>query len=159
MRTTPAVLALAALAALAACGDSTDISGSYTGNATYTVSPASGAGSVGAGSATIAIANAGDDIDVTLALGCELYATQLEQDSINDHGATSRFVFTSDTIDAGATCTLPIAGGDLALTVFEGDVVALKGPTVTIELGGSITAAPDPAAVGGYAVYDFAGAQ
>lgn len=150
---------LLALFALAACGDSTDISGLYFGNATSTLSPTSGAGSVHAGSATISIANVGDDVDVTLAPGCALTASREKEETIKDGANTTRFVFTTDVVRDGQTCTLPLAGADLGITIVEGDLVVQAGSTMTLQLGGAIGTAPEVADVGGYAVFDFAGAQ
>ncbi len=151
---------LLALFALAACGDSTDISGLYFGNATSTVSPpGAGTGWVHAGSATVSIANAGDDVDVTLSAGCVLTASRGKEETIKDGANTTRFVFTSDLVRDGQTCALPLPGGDLGIAIVEGDLVVQAGSTLTLQLGGAVRTAPEVADVGGYAVVDFAGAQ
>jgi hypothetical protein len=159
------ILLFVAIAALAGCGptsDSTDIGGTYDGNATYTISPPAGAGEVSAGSASITITDNPGDIDVDLALapGCQLAGGNDRLETIEySKGGLLDFVFTSESFVDGASCALPVRDGTVTFTVVEGHMVALHGGTVTVELGGTISAASDPSAVGGYAVYQFSGAQ
>ena len=51
------------------------------------------------------------------------------------------------------------AHSDLAFTLVEGDLVVDHGLTLSLDIGGTIPAAPDPDEGGGYAVYQFAGTQ
>lgn len=52
--------------------DSTDISGTYAGNATYTISPTMGDGSVGAASASVDVATDDDGVEAGVAPDCLL---------------------------------------------------------------------------------------
>jgi hypothetical protein len=141
--------------------DSTDISGNYAGNATYTISPTTGVGLVGAGSAGVLIENDGDDQLVTLdSSGCVIAAAQIEELSVYDKSGDGHYIFTSDALVDGQTCTLPIGvGGQVSIAIASGDLVADHGLTLTLQLGGTVSAASDPSEVGGYAVWDFAGAH
>lgn len=152
-----------AVSALSACteDDSTDISGNYLGNATYTISPQTGVGLVGAGSADVLIENDGDDQRVTLgSSGCVIAAVLIEELSVYDKSGNGHYIFTSDALADDQTCTLSLAaGGQVAVGIVEGDLVADHGLTMTLQLGGNVSTASDPSMVGGYVVWSFAGAH
>jgi|SRR5580704_19116305 hypothetical protein len=153
---------LLCLGILAACktNDSTDISGTYAGNATYTISPTTGDGSVGAASASLVVAADDDNnVQVGVAPTCVLDGTQITQLTLYDNGGNNRFIFTSASVASDQSCTLPIDSGALAISIVEGDLVVDHGLTLTLELGGTITSSPDPTDVDGYAVYRFDGEQ
>ena len=152
---------LLGLVVLAACTttDSTELAGTYAGNATYTISPMTGDGSVGAAAASVIIADNGDDVQVGVAPECVLDGSQITQFTLYDGAHGDRFIFTSESLAATQACTLPTTNGGLAISIVEGDLVVDHGLTMTLELGGTITASPDPSDVGGYAVYRFDGAQ
>jgi hypothetical protein len=128
--------------------DSTDVSGDYVGNATYTIASVSGSGSVDAGSATIELASTNDGVDVAIGAACSLSAASIETLTLSDYRNTARFVLASASIDASQTCTLP---DGVAMTVSVGDLVVDHGLTLELDVGGA-------SADGGYAVFQFDGA-
>ena len=148
MRSTRVVLSLLALGG---CNfysnDSTDVSGDYVGNATYTIASGSGSG-VDAGAVTIDLATADDGIDVAIDAACTLSATSIETLTILDYDNAERFVLASDSIDASQPCTLP---DGVAMTVTTGDLEVDHGHTLTLDVGGAT-------GDGGYVVFQFTGA-
>ncbi len=127
---------------------------------TYTISPTTGDGSVGAAAASVDVATDDDDnVQVGVAPGCVVDGTQITQLTLYDNEGNNRFIFTSESVAANQACTLPINGGSLAISIVEGDLVVDHGMTLTLDLGGTITSSPDPTDIGGYAVYRFDGAQ
>ncbi len=132
------LLAVLAVVVVVACGDSTDISGTYVGNYTLVV-----AGSASAGSGEVTIA--GDT--VVLADGCALATVVREQQTVADKTGYSHFIFTSEDIVAGQPCALLA----IAFAIDEGELLVQHGGTLMLGVGGAM-------ANGGYAVYDFTGA-
>jgi hypothetical protein len=131
--------------AAGACGDSTDIAGTYIGNATYTRAD----GTTGAGSATVVVADeSGNVIDVDIGSACPLIAIEIKQITIDDRSGYSHFVLTSEAFTSGAACTLP----DGAIAVSTGFLVVDAGLTMTLDVGGEGSGSD-------YVVYNFAGAQ
>jgi hypothetical protein len=137
-----------------ACGcnpysdDPTDVSGTYVGNATYTIASASGSGSVDPSSAMIELTATNDGVDAAIGAACSLSATSIETLTVLDNRNTTRFVFASDSIDASQTCMLP---DGVAMTVAVGDLVVDHGQTHELDVGGAT-------ADGGYVVFHFDGA-
>jgi hypothetical protein len=92
--------------------------------------------------------------------GCVIAADQIEELSLYDKSGDGHYIFTSDALADGQTCTLPIAaGGQVSIAIASGDLVVDHGLTLTLQLGGTVSIASDPSLVGGYAVWDFAGAH
>jgi hypothetical protein len=140
-------LAVVVLAAVA-CGDSTDIAGTYVGNATYTRSD----GTTGAGMATVVVTDTGNNnVDVAIGAACTLAANEIEQVDISDHRNYGNFVLTSEAIRAQQPCALP----DGTIAVAAGDLVVDAGLTMTLDLGGPTT---DGGGGSAYVVYHFDGA-
>ena len=147
---------LIGIAAVASCTstDSTDISGTYDGNATYTISPGSGGDCVvGAFAASVDIEGDTGGVLVTLAPSCVLTGALIELLTFPDNTNKTRFAFTSDSIDASQSCTLVLAGGSgLAISVVAGDLTVDHGLTLALDVGGGVAGS-------GYAVYQFEGVQ
>ena len=145
MRRTRVILSLLTLGGCNVySNDSADVSGTYVGNATYTIA---GSG-VDAGEVTIDLTSSDNGVDVAIGAACSLSATSIETVQILDYHNTTRFVFASDSIDASQTCTLP---DGVAMTVAVGDLEVDHGGALTLDVGG----ATDD---GGYVVFQFAGA-
>jgi hypothetical protein len=146
---------------LGACNDddSTNIAGTYTGNATYTASAAGDTtpALAGAEAQVVTIADASDDgASIVLAATCTLAAERLREEEIKDATKAQRFVFTSETIAPSGACTLPVVGTSVMLRVIDGELVVDHGGTLTLSFGGNATLADGTAA---YLVFDFAGAS
>jgi hypothetical protein len=139
-----AIVALAVGLGAGGCGDSTDIAGSYVGNATYTRAD----GTTGAGPATVVITDvdSSNAIEVAIGSACPIAASEIKQVDIEDHSAYTHFVLTSEAFASGEPCALP----DGAIAVSTGFLVVDAGLTMTLDLGGGSGS--------GYIVYNFAGA-
>jgi hypothetical protein len=135
--------------ALVGCNDSTDIAGTYIGNATYTRSD----GTTGAGSAVVVVTDGyNNDVDVAVGPACPLFAAVIKQIDITDHTNDGRFVLTSERFGSGASCVLP----DGAIALDTGFLVVDAGLTMTLDLGGPVVTGAGSGS--DYVVYNFAGA-
>ena len=143
------------------CGPSTDIAGSYTGNVTYTASiTAPSAGDLaGAEPATVVLAD-GPNGSVSATLGGCTLATSQRVAFVTTPGRSGaqQWLFTSQDITTGQSCTVPITGGTITLSVVQGDLIVDAGNTMTLELGGNISSATGTSATAGYLAYVFDGA-
>ena len=149
-------LAAASVAALG-CVDyqSTDITGAYLCNATYTLDAADGSGAIGAGSAIAVIG----DSDLALATACDVATTQLDVQQLQDGNDDIAFVESARAIGAGQPCALALAGGSVTIAIVQGTFTVDRARVLSLALGGAITAAADPVLVGGYAVVQLSGAR
>jgi hypothetical protein len=134
---------------LLAQNDTTDVTGTYVGNATYTIALASGSSSAGAGEATIDLEATQLGVAADVGAACSITASAIETLSISDYTDDSRFVLSSDSIDPSQSCTLP---DGTAITVATCDLVVDRGWTLMLDVGGAVGS-------DGYAVFHFEGAQ
>jgi hypothetical protein len=156
----PMLICIGALGALGCA--STDISGTYQGNASYSASLTApdGGGLSGAEAETVVVTNGSNSsISLNLGTGCVLTATQRQQVTAEDSWeAGDTFVFTSNDVTSGQACTAPIAGGTVTFDVSQGEAVANAGGTITLTLGGAISSESSSSAAAGYFVFQFSGA-
>jgi hypothetical protein len=126
--------------------ESSDVGGTYLGDALYGASittPAAGDAS-GAEPITIGATDTGGG-DVELAIGdaCKVAGTRRRDESVHDSksGDTS-FIFASQDLVPAQACTLPVSGGGtVTITIAHGESVVDHGGTMSLDVGGTITAA------------------
>ncbi len=133
----------------AACGDSTDIAGNYSGNATYTLTEAAApSGATGAQFEAAAITTDGGT-QVLLAAACALSASITTQVDVRNDKGDDVWVTTAD-IASGQPCTIALAGqGDVAFSTLEGGFEIGAGEMMTLDVGGPTDS--------GYVVVHFTG--